>query len=760
MQDFKRVSVNQITDVKKRSTWRRSSPRGRFFRVLARQLRIEVSIVNHLPAASGSAVRDFDNGRWREQLPHIFDPFFTTGRGKGSGGLGIAIVYNIVTAQLGGPPGHSTPTQIVEPNMYKIRLINMPFASALAPSIALTQLRAVTEERLAGRVSIDIAYLTHDFARDLGFDTYMFVSNSMAALYAGLGDWFFRALAFPDLPDNTEAYLRRFFPGQGPDRERVAKLIDQRVGLDTYLDGLIDRYQLDRADVVGFTSMFMQNGAAFAMARRLKQRNPAIVTLIGGANCEFPMGQVIANRVPALDYVFSGAALRSFPDFVERLLNGEQNSAPVNGVLSRSLPSPAAELAHGDELSIDVAIPLDYSGFLSQFESNFPNLTAKPVLPVETSRGCWWGQRAHCTFCGLNGATMAYRAMRPELAIEQFNALFRLSSKADVIEAVDNILPKEYLSQVLPQLETPENMRIFYEVKADLSAHDMKTLARAKVTLIQPGIESLATSTLKLMKKGTSAPQNITFLKNCATFGIRPFWNLLVGFPGETAEVYERYAEVLPRLTHLTPPNGIFPVRFDRFSPYHKLAADYRLDLVPMDFYGFVYPFAADDMREFAYYFSDQDWLADYVQAMAEGLPPLRDLVAQWQERWRAAAGQGTLLELRFNDTGDAVVDSRSGVWVEHPIDPVAAALLREAARPARLDQLRDRLAPLYGAEIETAIAWLDDKGFVFREGDRIVSLLLEADRCEHDTEDASRVPSQSGEATARRVVPLIAAKN
>ena len=45
-----------------------------------------------------------DNGSGipEEIQRHVFDPFFTTRRSHGSTGLGLYIVYNVVTQQLGG----------------------------------------------------------------------------------------------------------------------------------------------------------------------------------------------------------------------------------------------------------------------------------------------------------------------------------------------------------------------------------------------------------------------------------------------------------------------------------------------------------------------------------------------------------------------------------------------------------------------------------------------------------------------------------
>jgi signal transduction histidine kinase len=152
VQDFKKVSVNQITDVKEKVQLAEVvAETAHLFRVTSRQSRMEVAITNTLADPNGEwfgypgslsqvllnllsnaqryaypegvggkieitvagdqgdptgmyrlTVRDFGKGIPPEHLPRVFDPFFTTGRGKGGSGLGLAIVYNIVTAHLKG----------------------------------------------------------------------------------------------------------------------------------------------------------------------------------------------------------------------------------------------------------------------------------------------------------------------------------------------------------------------------------------------------------------------------------------------------------------------------------------------------------------------------------------------------------------------------------------------------------------------------------------------------------------------------------
>jgi ribosomal peptide maturation radical SAM protein 1 len=555
-------------------------------------------------------------------------------------------------------------------------------------------------------------------------ESYGYISNSMDSHNSGFGDWFFRQEAFPELPDNTATYRQRFFPHSSQER-RFQELVEKkRSQLGTFMESLITLYKLHQADVVGFTSMFMQNTACFAMARKLKKRNPQVLTIMGGANCESPMGEVIVKQIKDIDFVFSGPALKSFPEFLQHYFYGDKTLCDsIRGVFSkRSSPRSGAECV-GEELDINTPIELDYDSFIRRLERYFPASGLKAQIPFETSRGCWWGQRAHCTFCGLNGAAMGYRSMAPEAAIQQFKSLFRYSDKTSRLSAVDNILPKNYIQQVLPALETPKSMGIFYEVKADLSEQDISVLAKARVNEIQPGIESLATSTLKLMKKGTTAFQNLGLLQLCVRYGIRPLWNLLVGFPGEDEQTYESYIKNLPLLFHLPPPIGVYPVRFDRFSPYHSKPEAYNLDLQPMDFYSLIYSFSETDFRNFAYYFVDSNVNAQYRTTMLKWLDRMRAQVNEWQSRWSSSSHLRP--QLRFAKNSTSVYDSRSGSIVEHPIGEAAGIILSRMARPITVPDLTRQLSAELICDVSKEIEWLEKQGLVFREGDRMLSLVF-----------------------------------
>jgi len=610
--------------------------------------------------------------------------------------------------------------------MTKIALITMPAQELERPSLSLTQLKARVREVHGDRAEVSIAYLNHDFARFMagaGGATGAY-ATLCANQHTGLPDWLFRSEAWPELPDNADRYFARYYPGHAPAAlELRTAMLGCRARLGEFLDAAIETHALDRADVVGFTSMFAQNVASFALARRLKQRNPGVTIVMGGANCESPMGQELVRNVPAVDYVFSGPALLSFPEFVGHLLEGRrERCATIPGVVGRDTPAEAAAHPIGAELPIDEPVALDYADYFASVARNFPAGEVRPVILFETSRGCWWGERSHCTFCGLNGATMSYRSMRPDGAVALINSLFeRYRDRSAVFFSVDNILPQAYVSEVLPRLRTPQGATIFYEVKANLGERELSALAAAGVRQIQPGIEALSTSTLKLMRKGSTAFVNLRLLLGCVRHGIEPVWNLLVGFPGEGEEVYRMYVEQLGRLVHLWPPQGVAQVRYDRYSPYHQRPQEWGLKLRRFDFYPLIYPFSEESLEQMAYFFMDENYEAPYLQALSPWMGKLWQSVQHWRSRWQGRDGAlPPALVLQREGAAERVIDTRSGRRVERDVSGLKARLLEALDRP----RLQSDLESLLGVECATELAELDEWGLIWREDGRALSLV------------------------------------
>jgi ribosomal peptide maturation radical SAM protein 1 len=415
-----------------------------------------------------------------------------------------------------------------------------------------------------------------------------------------------------------------------------------RALVPAFLDRAADDILAADPRVVGFSSTFSQNVPSLALARLLKQRNPSLIVVFGGGNCEGPMGAALHRAFPWVDVVVRGEAERVLPGLVRDLLGGGR-IRPSPGLCYRDGDRPVAIPQSGA-----AGVPMDEiptPTFDEYFErlakTTFASEVMRDVrLPYEASRGCWWGAKSHCTFCGLNGATMAFRSKRDDRVVEELTALARRHERLD-FTLVDTILDMRYFRDVLPRLrEAGCDLSLYCETKSNLRREQVRLLREAGVNFLQPGIESLSTPILTLMRKGVTAFQNVRLLKWCAEYGIHVFWNVIYGFPGEPPEEYARLSRLVPSLTHLGPPT-LCRLAIHRFSPYHDRPAEFGLEVLgPLPWYRLVYDVDDAALAELAYNF-------DYRHADGRDpetyAAPLRAAIEAWQ-----AANAGGYRALRY----------------------------------------------------------------------------------------------------------------
>jgi ribosomal peptide maturation radical SAM protein 1 len=517
----------------------------------------------------------------------------------------------------------------------RVALVNMPWARLDAPSIQCGLLQSVARD--AGH-QCDVQYLNLDFAVVIGAHTYNGLAGIPSERLHLIGEWLFSYAAFGEvLPES--AYYRDFPEVEkqwakltGGSLAELTKL--RRRTIPEWLQGCLRRINWAGYDVVGFTSTFLQNTASLAMGRLLREQHPNLVQVYGGANFDGDMGAGYLGALPWLDHVVTGEGDVAFPRLLAQLATAEHPAEAVcrvPGVLSSSVPASETRDALRTQRLDELPVP-DYADYFTALEGHGREtiLGDEPVkLPVEFARGCWWGQKHHCTFCGLNALGMAYRSKSPDRAMSELSAL--LSTYPSVhVEAVDNILDMSYLSSFCPKLADRRwDIHMFFEVKANLTREQLAVLRRAGILTIQPGIESLSTHVLKLMRKGSTMLLNIRLLKWARYHRIRVAWNLLTGFPGETDENYHDQVELIPLLHHLQPPDGCNRLWLERFSPYFTDPSFPISDVRPRPSYRHIYPDSLDHSR-IAYFF---DYRAESTGS-DEAFTVLSSATRQWRQRW------------------------------------------------------------------------------------------------------------------------------
>lgn len=622
-------------------------------------------------------------------------------------------------------------------SMPDVTLVHMPFGPRRLPSLGLSLLKPALD---AAGISCCIRYFSADYSRAIGDDLYDLVGDQENT-GSMLGEWLFSSATDeasnagrrnaamphgdPDANDYVDRVLRRKSPDHFHDRPiepaDLERVLAARAGVPAFVEACADELAAIGSPIVGFTSTFQQHCASIAAAWSLKVLHPSCVVLFGGANCEGDMGAALLDNWNCIDAVVSGEGEEVAPPLIRALLDGQEAPA-LPGVITRRprsllsvgvVPDPGR--ATVDDLD---ALPLpDFDDFASD-----PSTPTISEVPFETSRGCWWGERRHCTFCGLNGSSMAYRSKSAARAVAEVEELARRHPGAALI-AVDNILDRDYLDtviEVLGQRRAP--LDLFYETKADLGPIELDALARAGVRSFQPGIESLSSDALRRMRKGATAASNIALLRQSEERGLAPQWNFLWGFPGEHEGTYEDLATSLGALTHLPPPGGYGQIGLHRFSPLHDAPEESGLvDVRPLETYDHIYRMLPPAERaRLAYYFAfayqDGRDPATYTSALVTAL-------RSWKDSFDTAA----LFTASASDKETVrVVDLRPGTRPLVSDLPASGAAVLDV-----LDGVRTRTSVIdvVGPDAGDTLDHLERVGLVFRDGPRVVRLTIPLDR-------------------------------
>jgi ribosomal peptide maturation radical SAM protein 1 len=567
----------------------------------------------------------------------------------------------------------------------RVLLAYMPFGLIQTASLGLSLLKAALTRR---GIACDIRYFNLEFV-DACIDARG--GNERSELYARLSHrhqlTFAAESRVADLLFGRDAARQQIIAphvaAAQPDERAFLSVLPER--FERFLTQCVESIDWSRYRVLGLGSIFLgMTVPSVLFAREVKRRFPHVATVLGGPNTEGPMGEVLARRCPDIDYVLRGEADESWPALVDALM-AERDPGPIPGLVRR----------FGDGLQVSPARPVermdglpfpDFDDFIqAAARTSFRvRYETRLRLPFESSRGCWWGEKSHCKFCGINALGMGYRSKSRDRLVAEIEWLVD-RYRPDLLMAADAILDKNYFGTLLPMLAARRTrVALSYEVKANLTRSNMQEIRDAGITEILPGIETFSTRLLKLMKKGASSLDNLACLRLAEEHGVKVSWFHMCGLPGESVEDYRRNVATIRTIPHLHPPREIARFTLQRFTPYLNQAAAEGLGNVrPMAEYRAVFPWPDDDLRDLAYHFDFEftdgrdPGSTDEIESMLEAA------VVEWKARYGHVA-----LEFVHAEQGAVIVDTRQPAAVVYALDAESAALYLHLDRPHTAETL------------------------------------------------------------------------
>jgi len=628
-----------------------------------------------------------------------------------------------------------------------VLLANLPWPDLPEPNLGLGILRAVLDEK---GIQCRVLHLNLFLLEHLRAYSIFALSNTFA-----LNDFLFSGVLNPIVSRKQQQWLRLKTANL-----LALKLIDykQYGGLDGVVQQLLrlrqdvipawlshwaDQIANSGATLFGLTCNFDQTVSSLALAHLVKQRSPEKMTALGGYAVHPPTGEAVLRAFPCIDVVCTGEGEPIIAELA-RASVGEIPLHAIPSILYRETDQTIHVTAAAPPVDMNSIPTPNYDDFFADLKmlADIHKVEVKVNhLPVETSRGCWWGQKKHCIFCGVHDKDLLYRSPDADRLLEVIDTLagryaihsFRLSGY---------ILPHHYFRTLLPEMVRREcTYHMSSEMKANINATQFALLAAAGFYEIQPGIESFSSDVLRKMHKGVSAIQNVYTLLLGKHHKIAVRYNLLYGLPNDEPKEVVAMVRALPRLVHLDPPMTRVPIQITRYSPlqatperfsipHATYEPSYDLIFSPgfLDEIGF-------DLNDFCYYF---DRPFENSPRLSSLYAEIDDIVDTWKSE---QARRKVSLSYQECPEGIEIFDSRSDPPIQTRLTPAATSIYRLIGAPISIETLHRRCRELMeDAEFDRSLEQLDQLGLIFQDRGKVIGLALPK---ELDNQQASQIEAK-----------------
>lgn len=337
----------------------------------------------------------------------------------------------------------------------------------------------------------------------------------------------------------------------------LAAVLEEKGSQVTVLDCIaqgIDQNQLKQKlaelnpDVVGISSMTPMALSTMMAAKGAKEACPNTPVVLGGPHATFMDKDILANEA-AVDVIVRGEGEVTLAELTQRIVNGVGlNSA--DGITYRH---QGQIVQNPDRPFIQNLDDLPFPAY-KHFPLEKYRLFGKLFFPVITSRGCPF----QCSFCTTSRILgKQYRVRSPKNIGHELELLKR-EYGADSFTFYDDTLTldKKRLYDICDEIKS-RKLNIPWDCQTRVDQVSEEMFNKMKATNCQQvffGAESGCQTVLNSVNKRTTVEQNEAAIKMAKKAGLFVAISIIIGYPGETAEMRKETFDFLRR----TEPDDVY----------------------------------------------------------------------------------------------------------------------------------------------------------------------------------------------------------
>jgi ribosomal peptide maturation radical SAM protein 1 len=410
---------------------------------------------------------------------------------------------------------------------FNVALVSMPWPILNRPSIQLGALKSFLKADENINVQTFHPYL--EVAKLIGPDAYHFIS-----LESWVSEALYGAVLFPEKRDNARALVHKELKNRS-NKFNFDTVCQQ---LEEHINQWIERNDWSAFQLVGFSVCFNQLISSLTAASFFKKKYPDLPIVFGGSSCIPEMAPGLFDHF-SIDYMIGGEGENPLFHLCQMLQGKVAEMAP--GIYSRG-EKINYECISVNQVDLDQLTLPDFDDYFSEMKAFYPEQPFIPTIPIEFSRGCWWGK---CVFCNLNLQWKGYRSKTATTMIEEVKGLTQKYGSLD-FTFTDNVLPYKDGRLFFEKCRVlKKDYSFFGEIRANQRGTYLQTCKTGGLDSIQVGIEAFSETLLKRLKKGVSVIENIAIMRDAAAYGVTLDGNLIIDFPGSTVKEVEETLNVL-----------------------------------------------------------------------------------------------------------------------------------------------------------------------------------------------------------------------